>query len=1371
MKSIYQIAIAIVTSLFLFTASMAQTNHLYTTQQGLVTSDITSLCVDKNGLAWFVGKNSIGYFDGNQFHYLPITNPETAHPYFSHAKQILEKSDGNFWILSNRGLYHLDIMTLKFRLIKLHDANGETGYAASQMLDMPGNEHTKIVVTEGYGVYFFDEKKEKVLIKETQKLQEAAGDGFIVCAGIDHKGRIWMNRIRKELICIDSKTFKEYRINISPEAQRSISHYNIQYIREVRARKAVYFATRDGVLKYDDTTNQLTLLPSTYGKNFRSILYTQSNELLIGSDSEGIWKLDENDNASRYEVKDLIFDLSLGKVTDMAQDNDGNIIVSLLQKGLLIIPNRNDEFRYHPISLYGNERNTSCITSIDIDSKKNYWIATDGAGVFTTQGMRMATAYPVNEGLRSLQVQHIVVDKNDGVWAGSYGGGVQYFQDGCFHTPSWLESIQNVNVKSMAYDAGRNLIFVATNGSGVFQLDLNQQQCTRLTIDRASDWTTTIYMDDDNTLWLGDVSQVYYFNTKTNLLRTIKREVLEGTPACFITIGKGADKRVLIGTDGGILVHYPASGKSEHILDGISFTSFNQTEDDIWAAATQTVFALDKKTLESVPYTSFGGFYVGELHQESTLNNGAGNILFGCDNGIICFDPDALRKHRQLSNPILFTSLEINGKPINYSDSTNYLDSELLHANRITLPSNENSFHITFSLPHLSSPGQIHYEYKLEGYDKNWVQHSGCEASFNNLEPGKYTLHVRAYIEGDYSSAVEKRISIQVCHPWYRTTPAYLIYLLILIGLCYLAHKYFQQRREHQQELHKARQNDEIKEAKLRLFTSITHELRTPLTMIISPLKQLITTCETSLQKEKNITNQNERERITETLNNLNVMNHNCNRLLHIVKQITDIRKIDAGQFKLHFEQTDICAYIRNIAASFLSVAKLKHINFTVHDSERVINVWIDPLHFEKIIVNILSNAFKFTPDGNRISVHNEVKGNMLQISIYNGGPHINQEDLEHIYDRFYQASEGKHHMGSGIGLNLAHELVNLHHGTITAQNIEPEGVEFIITLPLGNEHLTPQEIATDEQENKTEEKYLQEENLDSLNTHVTDITTETETSEGAVNTKEDNRKPSLLIVDDNKDILDYLRSELQQDYAITLAFSGNSAKTLILQNRSDIVITDMMMPDGNGIELCQYLKGNPEFEHIPIIMLTGEGDEQIELKSLELYVDRYMQKPFNIAILRGVLVQVLKVRDTLKKYFQRSGISNEFQNVEMDSAETRLFSRINETLLAHLDDSEFGVQELANEVGISRVHLNRKMKDKYGYSPNVFIRAYRLKQAAYLLAHNKVNVSEVAYRVGFSTHSYFSSSFREYFGMSPKDFVLTYSDKLDDPALKKLLE
>lgn len=1340
------------------TKGMAQSNRLYTTQQGLATSDINSLCVDSRGLIWIAGKGTIGYFDGAMFHYVPNKDPNTGNLLFTNTHVMTEDKDGNFWVGTNRGLMYFDSRKLSFTHIKLDDnENNVAGFSVKKMVDIPAHNNSKLIITEGYGVYVLDTETHKVMTNETKKLQEVVEESFILVGCVDHKDRLWINSIRRELICIDTKTFKRIPFNMTEDAKQMVLSNNISEIVESKERNCLYVASLGGLMKFDESTKTLSVIPTMKNKTVQALLLMPDNEVYAGTDSEGIWRIDENDHAENYEVADQQFDLSLGKVKDMVKDKDDNMVIALLQKGLLVIPHHDDEFSYHAISYYKNGKNTSCITSIDTDSKNNYWIATDGAGLFLSNEQHLNNAHPINNGLRSLLVQSVVVDKHDRVWVATYGGGVQLLVNDHFVTPSWIDLMKNLNIKGMCYDKQNDKLIVGSNGNGVFRVDPNTQSFDMLHVDGQSAWTSCVYVDEEGVIWIGDVAAVHYIDEANNKRGSIKPEDFRGTPNCFLTMGKGADKRVFIGSTQGIVIYTPHNGKMERIIETENIASLSESNDDIWVSASNRIYAINKKTMKVERYTSLGGFYFGEFHQCASFLSPDGHIYFGSDNGIISFDPKSIRRPHKISNQILFTSLRVNNTVVNYSDSTNYLDCDLLFADRITLPYDENSLRLTFSVPHLSAPRQVQYEYFLEGFDQHWVPCTMLQSAFyNNLPSGNYTLRVKAYIEGDPSSAIENTIKIKVLHPWYDTVYAYIAYVLLVCIIGYAIWHFVRNRRQQRRALREALHNEEIKEAKLRMFTSIAHELRNPLTMIVSPLKHLI-----SVFDDKDEAENADRESV---LNNLNIMKHNSNRLLDIVKQITDIRKIDAGQFRLHFQEVNICEYIRNIATSFLGAANMKHITFTVDDSESVIHGWIDPIHFEKIIVNILSNAFKFCPEGNRISVRNRINGNNIEISIYNSGSKIEDGALEHIYERFYQTPTGKAQSGSGIGLNLAYELVQLHHGTIVARNVEPDGVEFVVTIPLGKVHLSDEELA----KNPDEENIS---NRDSLDVQVTDIETETKTEEG--NAEEDDTKhiPSLLIVDDKKDILEYLKGEFQQDYSVSLAFSGNSAWNLVLQNRPDVIVTDVKMPDGDGIELVRRIKSNPELDHIPIIMLTGEGDDQIHIESINLSVDHYIQKPFNIIILKGLVRQVLRVRDSMKKHIKRTDISAGYESIEIDSAEERMFTRINESLQKHIDDSEFGVQELANDVGISRVHLNRKMKEKYGMSPNVFIRSFRLKQAAYLLVHNKVNVSEVAYRVGFSTHSYFSSSFREYFGMSPKEFVICHAEGENDEALKKLLE
>lgn len=492
-------------------------------------------------------------------------------------------------------------------------------------------------------------------------------------------------------------------------------------------------------------------------------------------------------------------------------------------------------------------------------------------------------------------------------------------------------------------------------------------------------------------------------------------------------------------------------------------------------------------------------------------------------------------------------------------------------------------------------------------------------------------------------------------------------------------------------------------------------------------------------------------------------MMRNCDRLLNLVKQVTDIRQIDSGKLVLQFKEVDFVDYSNNIYNSFAAYATLKQISFIVeHETERV-SLWLDPINFEKILTNLLSNAFKFTPNGGKIIVRSRTVDNMIELRFYNSGVTMSDEDISHIFDRFYQASNAKGLHGSGIGLSLVAELTSLHHGDVSSHSVEPDGIEFVLHFPLGKSHLREDEIVPiDENE---ENVINQDENVNVNESYDESID---EPNEGG----ESKKKYTLLIVDDDKELCQYVADQLKDEYNIILAHGGHAAWNQVLTTRPDVIVTDIRMPDGDGLELCQRIKSNPETDNIPIIMLTSENGDAVKIRSLKLQVDHFLNKPFNLLMLRGAISQAIHVRENLLKRMTRKDVGmGDYTSVTITSADSKLFTRINESISKHLDDSEFGVEQMAEEIGISRVHLNRKMKERYGVSPNNFIKAYRLKQAAYLLVNNNVNISEVAYSVGFSTAAYFSSSFRSYFGMTPKDFVAQYSDNLDDETLKKLLE
>ena len=1281
----------------------AQVARLYTHKHGLKNNDCRSVDIDSKGFVWITGSDMIGKFDGSRFQYVPAMT-EQGKPLFQTAYAVKEIENDQYLVASSNGLFLLDARTTQFRRISLSQReSGVYGFATNAVIDYP-KEHYKLVTTDGFDVYLLNTQTFEIDTVLSQKIHDVIDDSFVEHPLIDKHQQLWVTTGSAPLLCIDLKTIKRHTFNYTPEALAIMKRSKVHAMLETE--KGLLIGTTHGLLVYDRKQN---LVQDIKGKNadlyINALIHTHDNRILAGTDGRGLWEYKASGTETSFEPMDgqtAEIDLTYGKVMDITEDNDGNVIAIFLQKGLVVFPPQNNCFHYHPISPSANGKNATCVTSMAIDKNENYWVATDGCGVFTTDGMKLATARPVNNGLHSMLVQDVKIDKHGTVWAGSFGGGVQYYSNGQW-TNDWLSSLSQELVMSMYYDAQKDQLLVGTNGNGIICVDIANKTTEQLQFPfNYNPWVSCVMRDSRQHLWVATSMGVFTYDEKTQ-----KHEIINvnGELVCNASAIQQDGDEILIAWDGGLIIYNIKNQKLENLSEeqGLAnqyVRSIATTDDYIWLATRTHIVSVDKKTHKVRNFSSFSGYEISEFHRNSFVKPGHGYILFGGDNGIICFTPDLMMNRTTAVKPVYFT---------NFSSAmqTEKMDADILYAKDIYLANNNGTFTIEFASVELGDPERIHYEYKLEGLDDQW--HTDvhlAHARYSSLPAGNYTFRVRAYLEDNPTEFTENSIDIHVASPWYATIWAWLVYLLIACGIGYFIYQQVRMRKRQREFLRATAERDRMKEAKLNLFTSITHELRSPLTMIESPLKQL-------MAEDKNADHQSLYA----------VMQRNCDRLLGIVKQITDIRKIDAGQLTLKMEERDYVEYSNHVFEQFKGIAAVKEIDFVVEHAESELPMMIDPTHFEKIITNLLSNAFKFTPQGGCVIAKSAVVGNKAELHFYNSGSHFSEEDLQHLWERFYQGSASNESTGSGIGLNLVHELVKLHHGTIEAKNTE-EGVEFTLTFPYFNAPRT-----------------------------------------------ESSTRNTILLVDDDAELIEYISSQFKRDYNIITAFSGNSAWKQVLTQRPDVVVTDHHMPDGDGMELCQRIKENPETDNTAVIMLTGEGDEMLQLHSLNVQVDHYLEKPVNIMMLRSAIQQALSVRENLRSRANRAEANSDMPDIVMENAEEKLFNRVNEVIKAHLDNSEFSVQQLSDEVGISRVHLNRKMKERYGVSPNIFIKSFRLKQAANLLANNSVNVSEVAYKVGFSSHSYFTTSFHEYFGMSPKEFVAYYSQEEHHEALQKLLE
>ena len=530
---------------------------------------------------------------------------------------------------------------------------------------------------------------------------------------------------------------------------------------------------------------------------------------------------------------------------------------------------------------------------------------------------------------------------------------------------------------------------------------------------------------------------------------------------------------------------------------------------------------------------------------------------------------------------------------------------------------------------------------------------------------------------------------------------------------------------------------EDINEAKLQFFINISHEIRTPMSLIIGPLQNLI--CSDA---------DPERQRT------YNIIRRNAERILSLINQLMDIRKIDKGQMRLCFAESDIVRLVRDVCANFEYQADLQGINLKFEPCRQVIKAWVDAGNFDKIIVNILSNAFKFTPRGGSVIVKMIVeqsepadKGNAdgyVVIDIEDSGSGINPDDLNRIFERFYQSQVRNSVPGTGVGLHLTKSLVELHHGTIVVANNDGRpGCHFTVRLPLGSKHLTKEEMLA-----------VSTINTGDMPGPILPTPIPMADDAGEIH-KRSKTKYRVLIVEDDDEIRNYIKDELSADFHIKDCANGAEALNIILRNAPDIIVSDVMMPVMDGKTLCQKIKQNITVNYLPVILLTSLTAENDRIEGLDVGADAYLTKPFNIEVLRHTIQNLLRNRATLKNKFQGSQTQGaNVKKLEVSSPDDRLMQRVMTMINKNIGNQELSVEMIANTVGISRVHLHRKLREITNQSARDFIRNVRLQQAATLLAEKHHSVSEIAEIVGFSSTSHFSVAFKDLYGLSPSEYM-----------------
>lgn len=1272
--------------------AMAAGGKLYTSES---LSNNLVICVtqDAKGYVWIGTAYGLNKFDGYR-NTIYLHNSDDPNSLCDNGvSAIYSDKSGRLWVGSVNGLSLYNADNDNFEQIRSSDNVQTRPRVTSITEDANGNI---FIGTEGFGLY--EVKKGESEAHKTKVYDSPKDEGFYSCVYIDRRGRLW-KADNNNVITAFTTTGNKARV-----AVRYQSNYGaIVGIAEDKIGNVVVVC-RNGVLRYDGKC--MAHVEDDGHTTYNNVSSSTDGNVMVCTNAHGVKILDTKGNLSESDIHNDHIDLGEVNALTIFEDRSGNLWIGCAERGLAFCPGETSQFLNVSLSQIG-VKTSSIISSICPATGNDVLAAVRGAGLFIMDSDRRQ---PIHISNAPNDISCIYKDSNGKVWL--CGDKSLYSYDMAARQSSKKATFDCIYLRTMADDAAGNLylsvfgkglcVYNAATGEektySMFQKEDSQKG--RL----CNDWILTFMRSHDGRIWIGTASGAQCFDPKTGSFKPFGwHNILEGKAAN--SLAEDNVGNIVIGTNGGLFIYDKRKGKTERFPSSEALKDIKinyivcQSNGDLWCSTSLGIWHYDKPTNSFTSYKKGNGLTGHEYVEGIGLTLPNGTIVFGTPEGAVAFTPDKVKKSKTVALPPTMTEIMVGGKSVNassQSDGEAIISSSVADAERICLSYTDNTFTLEFSTFDYANTDNVRLEYRLEG-DRWTTNDEGNNAiSFSHLQPGSYRLQVRTNAHGTLSEV--KTYEIEIRAPWYRSTEAYIIYICILAAICYAGLR-----------LYKRRKREEMDEEKMQFLINATHDIRTPLTLILNPLHQLMQ------QAEKDSPQYGDK---------LQTINHNANRILTLVNQILDIRKMDKLQMHLRCRETSMAQLIAEACKTFDYNAKKRNIRFRF-DKHGDVKTFVDRIQFDKVITNLLSNAFKYTSDGGEIVVSLCSDGQNAIVEVKDNGVGLKEGDSERIFKRFYQSGTPTVDAqdGTGIGLNLCKMIVDMHHGTISARNREDsKGSLFTVTIPLGKEHLKAEEIVEE-----------------------TDAPQPTKQYNGS----------RVLLVDDDEEITTYISNELAQCYRFTVCRNGKQAiGELLSEKKYDVVVSDIMMPEMDGFTLLRLIKTNSTISHIPVILLTTEAAIGNRLEGLERGADAFLAKPFLLDELRATIDNLVAGRQRLKGKF--SGAQEQADKVEQQDIadnDKELMERIMKSVNKNIGDSDFNVEQLCDEVGISRTQLHRKMKEMTGLSTAEFIRNIRLEQAARLLKEKHVNVSQVAYALGFSNVAHFSKVFKQHFGSSPSEY------------------
>ena len=1323
--------LSIISISFFITSTYAAQNSFFEhlkVNNGLSHYSVNSLYQDEHGLVWIGTRDGLNRFDGHEITvYKQITGDSTA-LFGNNIRSVCGDKKDHLFMQCKSGLLAFDLKTETFKTIRRQDVSsisyGKENLwfsSSDSIFSYHPNADKKLQLH-----FQLSNKEMRVtsILETNDRLLYLATNtnGIIVC----DKNR---------------KIVKRWDIN------------DVVYLYEDSKRNVWVCTRNNGLYKIDYTGSILSFQhnpgnPESLPNNFvRTICEDDFGNYWIGLYT-GLCKLNsEKESFSFYKYERNVSNgLSNSSVWAIMNDKQGTLWIGTYFGGIDLYNPKYSVFNYYGANNNSlNSLNSPVVGRIIEDKIGNLWIGTDGGGInYYDRNNNTFKSYIATEGKNSISTNTVkslwLDEKRDNLWIGTHLGGLnklnlRTMKFSIFeHEDNLPKSIPNNNVREII--SRNDTLYLATKNSiGIF--DLNTETCSSLKfkdIDLANKELTDVLIDSKNRLWFAHSNQVYSYNLYTKELR--KYESNNNVLIFF----EDSKKRLWVGTDGDGL--YLLNEKKKELESNADFNSHIPSKYIIdiqeskggylYVSTNGGLVIIDTELTHSQVLNSAIGFPLDALNENSIHITDKNEVFVGGINGMVSFQEKDLNIPRA-DYAVNITGIRVNNENVKPGKSS-IIQETLSYLNEIKLKPEHTILTVFFSTTNYINVLNSDVQYQLEGFDKDWIDANYQQSiTYTNLNPGEYTLKIRGKNQtrsGDYP---ERSISIVVLPPFYRTTIAYIIYFLLLLGLSIVLIRFYtskiQLSTSLEYEKREKKHIEELNQSKLRFFTNISHEFRTPLTLIINQIEIILQIG-------------NVPQSIYSRL--LNVM-RNTNRMKKLISELIDFRKYEQGFMELKVSENNLITYLNEIYLSFKELAQSKNIAYTFEYKPSDLKLWFDENQMEKVFYNLLANAFKHTPINGNIILRLEELEDSVLISVVDNGVGIEKESIDLIFDRFYQIENSSEntspHQGSGIGLALAKGIVNLHKGEITVVSTPNEGSRFSVKLKYGNFHFLPEQITT------TQNKDLQ---------CITEaIAPDSIFIEEVLNSQKavDAQNSTILIIEDNDDLLQLLSGIFQPFYKIITAVDGIDGMGKATEFQPDIILSDVMMPRMSGVEMCSKLKSNLETSHIPIVLLTAQTAADYIVQGLLTGADDYIIKPFNIKVLITRCNNLVNSRKMLHQKFAQQPDFDP-QHIATNSIDQQLLEKATAIIEKNIDNVSFNVNTFASEMWLSRTNLFNKLKGVTGQTPNDFIVNIRLKKSIYYLTNNpNLSIADIAMHVGFGSTSYYIKKFHELFGVTPSQY------------------